>query len=83
MSRQEYEMSEDQLATLLAACKPTPVMYLSGGRSMYDSPQENANRAWKSLGHAMGFNYLTAKPSPKGQRFFTAEPLEIVIEAKD
>lgn len=83
MSRQEYEMTEAQIATLLDACKPTPVMYLSGGRPMFNSPQENANNAWKSLGHNMGFNYLTVKPSSKGQRFFTAEPLTIVVEAKD
>ena len=83
MSRIDYEMSEADLATILEACKPTPVMYLSGGRPMYDSPQENANRAWKALGHKMGFNYLTVRPGNKGQRFFSAEPLTIAVEAKD
>jgi hypothetical protein len=82
--RKEYEMTEDDLAKLLDASKPTPVMYLTGGRPMYDSPQENANRAWKALGHRMGFNYLTCRPvQGKDPRFFTAEPLEIVIEARD
>jgi hypothetical protein len=82
--RTEYEMTEDDLAKLMDASKPTPVMYLSGGRPMYDSPRENANRAWKALGHRMGFNYLTVRPvSGKGQRFFTAEPLTIAVEARD
>lgn len=76
-------MTAAQLATILDACKPTPVMFLSGGRPMYDTPQENANRAWKALGHAMGFNYLTARPSAKGQRFFTAEPLTIAVMPRE
>jgi hypothetical protein len=72
--RIEFEMTEDDLKELLEASKPTPVMYLSGGRPMFDSPQENANRAWKKLGEKMGFDAMSVRPVPgKGHRFFTAE----------
>lgn len=78
--RREYEMTEADLAKLLEAGKPVAVMYLSGGIPMHESPQVKANRAWQSLGHKMGFNYLSVKASDKGQRFFTAEPLTILKE---
>lgn len=72
--RKEYEMTEEQLAALMDACKPTPAMFLSGGQPMCGTPQENANRAWQSLGADMGFDHMTVEPvSGKGQRFFTAE----------
>lgn len=80
-ARQEYEMTEAQLADLLEASKSTPLIVLQAG--MPASPQERANNAWRSLGHNMGFNYLTVKPSPKGQRFFTAEPLTIAVMPKE
>lgn len=80
--RREYEMTEADLAALLDACKPTPLIAIHTG--MPASPQENANRAWRALGHKRGFNYLTVRPvAGKGPRFFTAEPLEIVTEARD
>ena len=71
-----YEMSEEQLKVVLDACKPTPVMYLSGGVPMGGTPQENANRAWASLGEEMGFDSTTVEPTGKGPRFFSAEPVE-------
>lgn len=72
--RKEFEMTEEQLKKLLDASKPTPVMYLSGGTPMFDPPQENANRAWASLGEELGFQSMTVEPAPeKGDRFFTAE----------
>lgn len=75
MTRREYEMSEAAYDALLKACKPTPVMFLSGGQPMFDSPQENANTAWKALGDEMGFDHMTVFPiSGKSGRFFTAEP---------
>lgn len=74
--RKEFELSEEQYQALLDASKPTPVMFLTGGRPMFDSPQENANRAWKALGTKMGFQHMTVQPSDKGKRFFTAEPVE-------
>lgn len=75
MSRTEFEMSKQQLKDLLEACRDTPVMYLPGGAPMFSSPQENANRAWASLGASMGFDSTTVQPvTGKGDRFFTAEP---------
>lgn len=69
----EFEMSEEQLTTLLDACKPTPRMYLEGGEPMCGTPQENANRAWAALGEELGFKPMTVNPvAGKGQRFFTA-----------
>jgi len=73
--RKQYEMTQAQLDTLLDACKPTPAMFLSGGQSMFGSPQENANRAWQALGEAMGFDYMSVQPDGRGDRFFTAEPV--------
>lgn len=76
-SEVEYEMTQADLDAMLAACKPTPVMFLSGGQSMFDSPQENANRAWKELGSRMGFDHMTVRPiAGKNARFFTAVPNE-------
>lgn len=73
--RKEYEMTEEQLQEILNACKPTPVMYMSGGVPMFNTPQENANHAWKLLGEKMGFKHMTVRPNGKGDRFFTAEPV--------
>jgi hypothetical protein len=72
--RREFEMTQEQYDRPLDASKPTPVMYLSGGRSMFSTPQENANRAWQALGAELGFDGSTAHPvAGKGDRFFTAE----------
>ncbi len=71
--RKEFEMSEAQLNTLLDACQPTPVMYISGGEPMSRTPQEKANDAWRKLGDEMGFDGMTVEPSGEGDRFFTAE----------
>jgi hypothetical protein len=75
--RTNYEMTQAQLDAILGACKPTPVMFLSGGTPMGGSPQENANAAWECLGKEMGFDHMTVQPtSGKGNRFFTAVPSE-------
>lgn len=75
--RREYEMSEDDLAELLDASKPTPAMWGSNGVPFFGTQQENANRAWCALGERMGFDYTTVQPAAgKGQRFFTAEQTE-------
>lgn len=82
--RVEYEMSESDLDELLDACRPTPVMYLSGGTPMGGSPQENANAAWAALGRKMGFDSMTVRPHPtKGKRFFTAVPSETEAQRKE
>lgn len=68
-----FTMTEAQLMELLKACRPTPVMYLSGGTPMCSNPQENANAAWRKLGEEMGFDHMTVRPSGNDQRCFTAE----------
>ena len=75
--RTNYEMTQDDLDAILDACKPTPVMFISGGQPMGGSPQENANAAWARLGVKMGFDHMTVQPvSGKGTRFFSAVPNE-------
>lgn len=72
----EYELTEEQLKTLLDACKPVP--YIVVGGRVPRSPQENANAAWSRLGDEMRFDSLTVAPVPgKGQRFFHAKELEV------
>jgi len=73
----EFELSDEDLAVLLDASKPTPAMWLSGGEPMCGTPQENANRAWNNLGEKLGFKPMTVRPvSGKDQKFFTAELVE-------
>ena len=73
--RKEFEMSDEDLAAVLDACKPTPAMWLGDGTPMCGTPQENANRAWERLGEKMGFASLTVQPAAgKGQKVFTVEP---------
>ncbi len=75
--RTNYEMTQADLEEIIEACKPTPVMFLSGGQPMGGTPQENANRAWAVLGAKMGFDAMTVRPADgKGNRFFTAVPTE-------
>ena len=71
--RKEFTMTQEQLDELLNACKPTPVMYLSGGKPMFKSPQENANYAWEKLGKELGFKYMTVRPNGSDNKCFTAE----------
>ena len=72
--RVEYEMSEGDLEKIMNACRPVPAIIVGG----YTPPsvQENANRAWERLGKKMGFDYMTVRPTEKGNRFFTAVLLE-------
>lgn len=73
--RTNYEMTQDDLDKILAACKPTPVMMI--GSFTGSTPQENANRAWAELGSRMGFDAMTVEPREgMGNRFFTAIPNE-------
>lgn len=64
-------MTDEQLNTLLEACNPVPLIMLQCG--MPKSPEENANNAWCRLGDEMGFDGMTAEPTGKGNKFFTAE----------
>lgn len=73
--RTNYEMTQEDLDAILAACKPVPCMMI--GSYAPASPQENANRAWKELGKKMGFDGDTVEPrAGMGMRFFTAIPSE-------
>jgi len=58
--RSNYEMSEDQLAKLIEACKPVP--YIMVGGLPPTSTQENANNGWSNLGLQMGFDSTTVQP---------------------
>lgn len=74
MALQEFEMTDEDLATLKDAGKPTPAMWGSGGEPFCGTPQENANRAWERLGAKMDFKSVTVQPvAGKGQKFFRAE----------
>jgi hypothetical protein len=70
--KKDFEMTQEQLDKLMDACKPVPMiaLHIGGGPS---SPQENANRAWETLGKEMGFIASTVRPNGKGDRYFTAE----------
>lgn len=73
--RTNYEMTQNDLDVILAACKRVPFIMVGGYTP--SSPQENANRAWEFLGEKMGFDHMTVQPiSGKGNRFFTAVPSE-------
>ena len=70
----EYEMSQADLDELLESMRPAPAIMLQCGQP--SSVQERANAAWMRLGEKMGFDGMTVLPSPKGDRFFFAEPKE-------
>ena len=72
--RKEFEMTAEQEAKLLEACKLVPYMVIGGMEPR--SPQENANDAWCALGREMGFDGMSVVPSSRGQRFFTAVPID-------
>lgn len=71
MTRKDFEMTEEDLETLLEAMKPVPMIMLQCGEP--PSQQERVNAAWKHLGDKMGFKYMTVQPNGKGDRFFSAE----------
>lgn len=69
--RKEFQLTEEQYQGLMAASRPVLAIALQAG--MPASPQATANAWWKKLGEELGFDYMTARPSPRGARFFTAE----------
>jgi len=74
----EFEMTNEQLKELMNACKPTPVMYMTGGVQMFKTPQDNANHAWELLGKELGFKHMTVRPiDGKDTKFFKAESTEV------
>ena len=81
--RKEFKLTQEQLDTLLDACKPVPYMlilptlHLLIGGIAPRSPQENANAAWAKLGLELGFDSMSVRPiNGKGIEFFTAEVVE-------
>ena len=79
--RVEYQMSEDDLETLLQSSKPVPCIMVGGYQP--PSQQENANRAWADLGKRMHFDSKTVRPiAGKGNRFFSAIPKETEEQRK-
>lgn len=71
MSRQDFEMTQEQLDELLEAMKPVPMIALNCGST--PSTQDRANAAWEKLGKTMGFEHMTVMPNGRGDRFFSAE----------
>ncbi len=74
MSRKNFEMTKDDLNSILNACKSVPLIALQCGNPR--SPQERANSAWETLGKQMGFDYMTVRPTGKGDRYFSAMVIE-------
>ena len=72
--RKKFTMTQEQLDTIMAACKPVPMIMLQCGGPR--SPQENVNFAWQSLGKELGFKCDTVQPSGSDQKTFTAEIIE-------
>ena len=69
---QEYELTQEDLDSVLEASEPTRYMVIGGVEPR--SPQENANAAWQRLADKYGFVWDTVGPvSGKGQCFITAE----------
>lgn len=66
-----FEMTKEDLAALLDACKPVPLVAIHCGPMV--SRQERANAAWAVLGKKMGFDPMTVAPTGKGDRFFSAQ----------
>lgn len=74
MARKEYELTDEQLESILNLNASKPVPYMVFGGREPRSPQENANARRAALGTEMGFDFLTVQPvQGKGQKFFTAE----------
>lgn len=69
-NRVNFEMTADDLATLLESMKPVPLIAIHCGPA--PSQQERANAAWAKLGAKMGFDPMTVQPTGRGDRFFSA-----------
>lgn len=68
--RKEFEMTEEDLKSLIEACRSVPYMVFGGMAP--PSPQESANRAWRNLGERMGFDGMSVEPAGNNPRKFTA-----------
>jgi hypothetical protein len=70
--KKRFEMSDEQLAKIIDACKPVPYMVIGGQPPR--SQQENANAAWAALGNEMGFKHMTVERCGEDDKVFMAEP---------
>lgn len=66
-----FEMTQEQMDTIVKACRPVPMLMLQCGEPI--SRQARANAAWKALGSEMGFDSTTVEPTGKGPLFFRAK----------
>lgn len=73
--RKDFEMTQEQFDEIMKACKPQPMIAIHCGNP--PSPQERANDAWGKLGKHLGFKHMTVQPTGKGERFFSAEAIEM------
>jgi len=84
MTRREYELTDKQFAAFVIAinnARNTPAMMIGG--TLPSSPQDVAYREWANLGKEIGFEPMTVKPvRGKGERFFTAVPVEQPIPGR-
>lgn len=76
--RKEYEMTQEDMDTLLDAMKSVPMIMLQCGEPR--SQQERVNDAWKLLGDRMGFQHMTVQPNGPNPLKFTAE--EKLVDAE-
>lgn len=75
MERKEYQLSEVDRQMLIKASQPVPYLIVGGVQPL--NPQENANRAWQSLGEKYHFDWETVeRVEGKSDYYFTAIPTE-------
>lgn len=79
--RTNYQMTDNQLDTLMDACKPVACIMV--GDYAPSNPQENANNAWTNLGEEMGFDGSTVQPRQGfDTKHFSAIPSETETETQ-
>ena len=74
MERKEYEMTQEDFDKILEASQPVPYLVVGGHEPV--SQRDRAMAAWSELGSRMGFDYMSVKPTGKGDLFFSAVPNE-------
>lgn len=67
----EFQLSDMQVEGLMSISRAAPALALNCGEPL--DRQALANAFWARVGGELGFDYMTARPSSKGPRFFTAE----------
>ena len=73
--RKQFEMSKEDHEELIKNCQPVTCIVVGG--VLPQTPQQNANAAWKSLAKKLGFVWDTVKPvSGISELVFTAEAKE-------